>query len=79
MIKVYFYSTNADDKTTPKSVIIETLIKTNDSISTATVQPTTSTIQTTIKEQEEDDDDYKNPDSDSGICGALVGTLCGGK
>ena len=68
-----------DDKTTPKSVIIETLLKTGDSTSTATVQPSTTTIETTTEEQEEDDDDYANPDGDSGISCALVATICGGK
>lgn len=65
-----------DEKIT-KSVIINALIKSTDSVASATVS--SLNVETTTADDEEDDDDYGQPDVDSGISGACVASLCGKK
>ena len=63
--------------TTIKSVIIDALIKTADSTASATVP--TLTVETTT-EEEEDDGDYAQPETDSGIASScLAYSACGRK
>ena len=65
------------DVAAPKSVIIDTLIKSTDSLATATVS--TLTVETTTEEDEEDDDEYGQPEVDSGLSACISATLCGKK
>ena len=62
--------------TTIKSIIIDALIKTADSTASATVS--TLTVETTT-EEEEDDGDYAQPETDSGLTSSCINSLCPGK
>ncbi|CAO1380057.1 unnamed protein product [Diamesa hyperborea] len=59
----------------PKSVIIDALVKSTDSLPTATVA--TLSVETTTEDDEEDDDEYGQPEVDNGLSGACVASLCG--
>lgn len=60
-----------------KSVIIDALIKTTDSLASATVS--TLVVEATTDEDEEDEDEYGQPEVDNGINGACIASLCGKK
>ena len=67
-----------EEITTPKSVIIDALVKTTDLLASATVS--TLTVETTTKDEDDDDDDYAQPEEDNGALGSCVGlSLCGWK
>ena len=64
-----------EEITTPKSVIIDALIKSTDSTASATVS--TLTVVTPTEEDEEDDDEYGQPEVDNGLSACISATLCG--
>ena len=64
-----------EEITTPKSVIIDALLKTNESVATATVS--SIVVETTTVDEDEDDDEYGQPEVDNGLSGSCIASLCG--